>query len=352
MRIRDCEMFLLNEDSSLIQAMKRLDESARKVLFVMRDGQFQATLTDGDIRRWILKNGDLTASVSQMANYRPYSVHEAQADQAYQLLEQYRIDAIPVLDSERHVVGVYVRDGKVVAKPVEPLNVPVVIMAGGIGSRLYPYTKILPKPLIPIGELPISELIINRFYEQGCRQFYMILNYKKNMIKAYYNEIAKDYALEMVDEPAALGTGGGLSLLRGRLNETFIFTNCDTIISETLSKALRNHREQGNMITMVCSMKNYVIPYGIIHLDEQGCIADMQEKPQLPFLINTGTYIVEPAVLERIPPDTVITFPEIIQQCMDAGYKVSIYPVGEDSWFDMGQISEMEAMKQKLGIYE
>ena len=348
----ELSLFLIDEQSTLIQAMKRLDKNARKVVFVTRQGRLIASLSDGDIRRWILKNGSMEATVAEMCNYAPKSVRQDEWDSAYELLEKHCIDAVPVIDDDGRVVDLCLRDAIRERSAASALDTPVVIMAGGKGTRLYPYTKILPKPLIPIGELPISEHIINRFYEQGCTQFYMILNYKKNMIKAYFGETEHPYSLETVDETTPLGTGGGLSLLRGKLNRTFLFTNCDTLITESLTKALRDHREQGNAITMICSMKNFVIPYGVVHLDDSGCIADMQEKPSLPFLTNTGTCIVEPDVLELIPDHTAMSFPDVITECLRLGRKVSVYPVSEDHWLDMGQIGEMENMKRRLGVNE
>ena len=163
------------------------------------------------------------------------------------------------------------------------LDIPVVIMAGGLGTRLYPYTKVLPKPLIPIGEIPIAEHIINRFNNCGCKNFHLIVNHKKNMIKAYFNEIEKDYSVDYVDEDRPLGTGGGLSLLKGKINKTFILSNCDILIDENYEKIYEYHKKEKNLITMICSLKNIKIPYGVINIGENGEIDSMKEKPEVSF---------------------------------------------------------------------
>lgn len=223
-------------------------------------------------------------------------------------------------------------------------------MAGGLGKRLYPYTKILPKPLIPIGEIPISEHIINRFNKYGCKEFFLIVNHKKNMIKAYYNEIEKDYSISYADEDEdkPLGTGGGLSLLKGKINSTFILSNCDILIKEDYEKIYNHHKVEKNLITMVCSLKHIKIPYGVINTNEKGEIEDMKEKPEISIFANTGMYIVEPEVLNLIEENKFVGFPDIIKRVMDEGKKVGIYPISENAWLDMGQLDEMEEMRSRL----
>src|SRR5699024_1004175 len=142
------------------------------------------------------------------------------------------------------------------------VDIPVVMMAGGLGTRLYPYTKILPKPLIPVGERPISGLIIDRFREFGCHRFTMVVNYKKGMLKSYLGDLEKDYALDFVDETRFMGTGGGLCLLKGRMDSPFFFTNCDTLLDLDFGDLYEKHRERGNLITMVCAFKHFTVPYG------------------------------------------------------------------------------------------
>lgn len=221
-------------------------------------------------------------------------------------------------------------------------------MAGGLGTRLHPYTKILPKPLIPIGEIPIVEHIINRFYIYGCRDFFLVVNHKKNMIKAYFYELDKDYKVSYADEEKPLGTGGGLSLLRGIINSTFILTNCDILIEEDYEKIYTFHKKEKNFITMVCSLKKIIIPYGVVEIGQNGEIKTMKEKPELSFLTNTGMYIVEPRVIDELEDNQPIGFPDIIEKYKQAGEKIGVYPIGENNWLDMGQLDAMEEMRKRL----
>ena len=228
------------------------------------------------------------------------------------------------------------------------MQVPVVMMAGGLGTRLYPYTKILPKPLIPVGEQPIAELIMDRFRDFGCRDFTMIVNYKRGMIKSYFSELEKDYAIHFADEDVFMGTGGGLCLLKDKIRSPFFFTNCDTLLDVDFGDLYEFHKNNGNLITMVCAFKHYTVPYGVVELGQDGNIAAMREKPELDFLTNTGVYVVEPRVVEEMRDGEAIGFPDVIDRYRAAGEKIGVYPIGENSWMDMGQLEELEKMRRKL----
>lgn len=343
----DVTEYLINEESTMLKAMEQLDKVVNKVLFVTKNGHFVAALTDGDIRRWILKKGSLDAKVKDIANYNPKSIQVEEKNKAKKYMEKYSIEAIPVIDEEKNIISIIHRNDKE-TKVKKNVDIPVVIMAGGLGTRLYPYTKILPKPLIPIGEIPIVEHIINRFNETGSNRFYLIVNHKKNMIKAYFNEIEKGYTICYVDEDIPLGTGGGLSLLKGKIDSTFILSNCDIIIEEDYEKIYNYHKKEKNLITMVCSLKNIKIPYGVIEINETGEIENMKEKPELSFFTNTGMYIVESRVIEELEENKLIGFPEIIETYKEEGEKIGIYPISEKSWMDMGQLDEMEEMRKRL----
>ncbi len=338
---------IIDENSSMIEAMERLDATSKKVLFVQNDGKLAAAITDGDIRRWILKKGNLDAKVKDIANYCPLYLEENNKNVAKEFMKKKFIDAVPIVNKSMEIISVVLLNEEDIEQKKE-LRIPVVIMAGGLGKRLYPYTKILPKPLIPIGEIPIVEHIINRFIRYGSDQFYLVVNHKKNMIKAYFNEIEKVYKVDYVDEDKPLGTGGGLSLLKGKINSTFILSNCDILIEEDYEKIYNYHKKENNLITMVCSLKNIKIPYGVIEISETGEIESMKEKPELSFFTNTGMYIVEPKIIEELEEGEPIGFPDIIEQYKAIGEKIGIYPISEKSWMDMGQIDEMEEMRRRL----
>lgn len=226
----------------------------------------------------------------------------------------------------------------------------MVINAGGKGTRLEPYTKILPKPLIPVGKLPIMEHIMNQFNKFGCKDFHIIVNYKKSIIKAYFAEAEPIRKVVWYDEEKPLGTGGGLCYLKGKLNQTFFFTNCDNLLLADYHSILRFHRENKNVITMICAYKHVAIPYGVVDMGENGIIKSMKEKPEFSFLTNTGIYLVEPEVLEDIENEVFIGFPDIIEQERKLGKKVAVYPVNENEWLDMGQMPELEKMRAKMEL--
>lgn len=339
----------IEETNTILEAMQKIDKNQRKLLFVQHDGVLLASITDGDIRRWILKNGDLHVEVKCAANYQPKYLREEQVYLAMSVMKECGIDAIPIIDDRHRIKNIVFLNSIDIKMSEFEESVPVVMMAGGLGTRLSPYTNILPKPLIPIGDYPIAEHIINRFRMYGCDQFFMIVNYKRNMIKAYFDELKKNYRLEFVVEEKPLGTGGGISLLRGKVEDTFILTNCDIVIDDDLTKAYRQHKESENVITMVCSLKNFTIPYGVVNIGKDGLIESMQEKPNMSFFTNTGCYFVEPEVIEDLAYNKPVDFPVIIERYMADGRKVGIYPIGEDAWLDMGQFDELEKMKERLG---
>lgn len=344
----NAQEYIVDHEITILEAMQRLEQTSARALFITKEGKLEAVVSDGDVRRWLISGGDIKEKVSCCANYKPkYLINESD-EYARIFLKENSIEVVPIVDENMHIKRV-VRWNQDVAKILrQPINLPVVMMAGGMGKRLYPYTKILPKPLIPIGEIPISEHIINQFREYGCEDYYLIVNYKRKMIKAYFSDVAKDYNVFYVDEETPLGTGGGLSLLKGRINSTFILTNCDILIREDFSKIYKYHMEQSNIITMVCALQNIQIPYGVVNISNGGQIDSMEEKPILSFLTNTGCYIVEAEVIDEIQVNTAIDFPDIIDKYRKQGKKVGAYPIGQDAWMDMGQMDEFEKMRKRM----
>lgn len=343
---QDIQKMIGAADITLAHAMQDIDSNASGILFLVdAQGKLVACVTDGDIRRFLLSGGKLDAPAIQAANKNPKSA--SSFDEAQKLYHTKNLIVIPVVDSNGIMVDFY--NGKANCSKKRPaLNVPVVINAGGRGTRLDPFTKVLPKPLIPVGDLPIIELIMKEYQSYSCNDFHIIVNYKRELMKAYFADNEKKYNITWHDEDKPLGTGGGLSLLKGQFNSTFFFANCDALLTANYERMLQFHKENGNVITMICAYKTLDIPYGIVEIGLNGKIDKMQEKPTMSFLTNTGIYIVEPEVVEDIEADTPIGFPDIIEMERKKGKKTAVFPVSENDWMDMGQLSELEKMRVRL----
>lgn len=348
----DVKDIIIDESYTISEVIKKIDKTAKRILLVERDEKLVGVITDGDIRRFILKNGDLRENCKDIINRNPVTIKSEDRDKALKIMKKYSINSVPVVDKNKKIKSVIFWDESEMYLPMfkNGEKIPVVIMAGGLGTRLYPYTKILPKPLIPIGDIPIVERIINKFQKFNIDKVYLTVNHKKNMIKSYFNDHEMEYDINFVEEEKPLGTGGSLYLLKNQLKETFFLTNCDILIDSDYSDIYRMHKESGNTVTIVAAMKNTTIPYGVIKLNGKGEIEEMDEKPEMSFMVNTGMYVVEPEVLDFIKEDEFIGFPDVIERCREKGFKVSVYPVTEESWMDMGELDEMQNMINKLGV--
>ena len=344
--MRNLNLFTGKFDISLSEAMRRIDQSKTKILFLVDDyGKLISSLTDGDIRRFLLSGGKLNAPAVNASNRNPKTA--LTLAEAKSLYDSKSLFVIPIIDDKGIIIDVY--DGEHARAVKRPqLNIPVVINAGGKGTRLNPFTKVLPKPLIPVGEVPIIELIMEQYQSYGCNDFSIIVNYKRELIKAYFAENKDRYNITWYDENKPLGTAGGLSFLRGKISSTFFFSNCDSLLTADYDSMMNFHRQNRSIITMICADKNITVPYGIVETGIDSEIKDMKEKPLISFIINTGIYIVEPEVLEDISEDVFIDFPDVIKLELQKGSKVSAFSVSEDDWLDMGQLSELEKMRKRL----
>lgn len=343
----DLDNYIVSEDETILNVLKKIDKNAKGIVFICKERKLVASITDGDIRRYIINNYDLNGGIKNIGNYNPHYVYQNENIKYKKYMEEKGITSLPILDNNNIIVDI-----KFLKKDIKQLkqkiNIPVVIMAGGKGTRLKPYTNILPKPLIPIGDKTITEHIIDSFQKYGCNEFYMIVNYKKNFIKTYFCEIEQN--INFIDEETFLGTGGGLYLLKDKIKDTIFLTNCDVLINYDYSKILEHHKQKGNIATVICVEKNQHLPYGVIDIDKDGNIIEMKEKPKFSFVINTGIYIIEPKFLEYIPQNTFIHITEIIEKCIKLGESIGTYILKEEDWLDMGQFDELEKMKERLEI--
>jgi dTDP-glucose pyrophosphorylase len=341
------EDVFVTEDCTIKDAITRLEEMRCRIVYVVKNKQLLASVSDGDLRRFMLRDGDINKTVDAIANYQPRSLYFYQADEIHKYFENAEVYSIPLLNYNNEIVAVEFRGGRRIRGDSQ-LQVPVVIMAGGEGTRLYPYTKILPKALIPIGDLPISELIIDRFIANGSSEFYLICNHKKEMIRSYFDNIKKDCSLNIIDESKPLGTGGGLCLLKEELKSSFFLTNCDIIIDADYAGIYEAHKKHENAITIIAAKYRKKIPYGVIDIDSNNNYIELSEKPEFEYFVNTGMYIVDDIIIHEMPEDKVVNFTDIIEWQKNKGRKVGVYIIEESAYMDMGQLEEMEIMREKL----
>jgi len=335
----------ISTNTTLQKAMKKLDQTAEKCLLVVdSENRLLGTLTDGDLRRAILNGRAFSNHIEGEYNTTPIVAGPGISEEDLKsLFLKNKIDLIPIVDADSIVSNYKTWEdvfGNGNSRKKDALDVPVVIMAGGKGTRMEPFTKILPKPLVPINEKPIIEHIIDRFTDIGCQAFHLTINYKGLILKAYFKELAPEYSVSFVEEPEPLGTAGSLKYLQGKFTEPFFITNCDIIIKTNYRELYSFHKENNFDITLVASTKEYIIPYGTCELNDGGHLSHINEKPKYEFLINTGLYVVNPDILELIPENQFFHITHLIELAKDSGKKVGVYPIDDDAWIDVGQWNE------------
>ncbi|MGM1051173.1 MAG: sugar phosphate nucleotidyltransferase [Pseudomonadota bacterium] len=337
------EKLLIGERRNVIEALHQLEKTRRKILYVTNENfHLIGTLTDGDVRRWILGGGDMDGEVGIVCNRTPYSVEAGyRVDDIKNVMAMKNITSMPVLNDEKCIIDVLFWENLFgIDKDSQDktfLKLPVVVMAGGMGTRLAPFTRVLPKPLIPLGEKTAIEVIIDSFVEHGVEDFYLSVNYKSKLIQAFFEELTPSYRLSYIYEEKPLGTGGGLHALAGKLDGDLIVTNCDVIIKADYHDMVEHHLNESNEITMVVSLRHYDIPYGICDIVDNGQLCAMREKPQYNFLVNTGMYVIKSSVLDMIPVNQFYNFTDLINDVKNRGGRVGVYPISDKAWLDTGE---------------
>ena len=342
-----------NIEMTLRQAMKKLSRAGEKCLVVTDEKDvLLGTLSDGDIRKGIIKGAAISDSISTIYQKNPTTLKEGQhtLDEAKKFFIQKKFDLIPIIDDKKILKDIIfmeqvIKDINSIKKEIS--DVPVVIMAGGEGTRLKPFTNILPKPLVPIHGKPIIEHIIESF-NSYCSEFYVTVNYKAKLLKAYFDELDPNYKVKFINETKPLGTAGSLQLLKNKITTPFFVTNCDIIIKSDYSSVYDFHRKGGYDITLVASAKEYVIPYGTCMLDKNGHLSHINEKPSYDFLVNTGFYVLNPEIINFIPKNKFYHITDLLDELKKHKKKVGVFPVDEDSWLDIGQWAEYRKSVQKL----
>ncbi|MBT8489515.1 MAG: NTP transferase domain-containing protein [Deltaproteobacteria bacterium] len=336
----------IHPSATIKDAMETMGKISEKVLLVVNNDQaLIGTLSDGDIRRYILGGGDLSGSIQRA--YQKDPIYMFQEDYNIERIKQFltenRIGLIPILHKNKKIAD-FVTWETIFGNNKEPesqnLDVPVVIMAGGKGTRLEPFTRVLPKPLIPVGDKPVIDHIIDRFRVYGISEFYLTIYHMAKIIRSYFEEKEPGYSVGIVAEDEPRGTAGSLKLLADKLNKPFFVSNCDIVIDTDYADLYRFHMQNKNCITLVASAKQFNIPYGICELNGGGSLARIKEKPEYNLLVNTGLYVLNPDVLELIPDNKLFHLTHLIDKIKKNEGQVGVYPVSENAWIDVGQWAE------------
>ena len=335
---------IISPMASLLNAMKKMDETKVKMLFLFSREKFEGIITIGDIQRAIIRNISLDSPISAIVDKQKKYVHPNEdTDSVKSKMLALRAESMPVVDSEGELVDVYFWSdffSQPEQQHREKINLPIVIMAGGKGTRLKPITNVLPKPLIPIGDKTILEEIMNQFEGIGCKKFYMSINYKSDMMRYYLNQLEHHYDIEFFEETKPLGTIGSVSLLKGKINTPFFVSNCDIIIDQDYRDVYDYHISNKNELTIVTAVKSFKIPYGVIETGHDGLMTGLQEKPEITYMINTGVYILNSQLIDDIPEGEFFHITQLMERVKARGGRIGCFPVSERAWKDYGEWNE------------
>lgn len=335
---------VINPFVSLLEAMKRMDEIKVKMLFVFDGGHFEGIVTIGDIQRAIIKNVQLNETVSAIVDKdKKYARPNEEIKIVRSKMTELRAECMPVVDDRGELIDVYFweeffKDTE--QQHRKKIDLPVVIMAGGKGTRLKPLTNVIPKPLVPVGDKTILEVIMDQFEVIGCHKFYMSVNYKADMMKYYLSQLDHHYDIEFFMEDKPLGTIGSVSLLKGKINKPFFVSNCDSINEQDYRDVYDYHVNNHNDMTIVTMVKSFKIPYGVIETGEDGLMTALYEKPEHTYMVNSGVYILNPELIDEIPEGQFFHITHLMEKVKARGGRVGCFPVSEESWKDMGEWRE------------
>ena len=344
MRDYNFQDMLISKETTIKTAMKKLDTVASKILFVTDDNKkLIGSLTDGDIRRYILSNGSLDSTANEACNKNSHKIHTPY-DESDVLKEMEHLGIVfsPVINKYEIIEDIISYSSiskKIIRKVYKKIDIPVVIMAGGKGTRMKPFTNVLPKPLIPIGNKTMIDYIIDEYRHYMIKDFFITINYKANLIKAYFEGTNKDYNINYIKEDKFFGTAGSLKLL-DKIPETFFVSNCDIIVKVDYSDVLRFHKKSKSILTIISSIQHHAIPYGVVEFESGGHVSHINEKPELSMPINTGVYILEKEACNYIPENEFFHMTHLIEKLIKNGKNVMTYPVNEKDYIDIGQWDE------------
>lgn len=336
--------YIIQETMSIRDVIRRMSESEIEICICVNDKKkVIGVFTEGDFRRVIFEEMQLDDDVRTLLNDNfKYLTKNFSENDIEKIFKDKNIQQIPILDNGC-LIDIVSKDEYYKAKEHKnesTLNNPVIIMAGGKGTRLDPFTRILPKPLIPFGDDPVIKVIMDKFGSYGMCDFKISVNEKSRMIKAYFHEHELPYNIEYIEEKKPLGTIGAVKMIEGAITEPFFVSNCDIILTINYASVLDFHLNGKHDLTLIGAMNNFTIPYGVCEIQSNGRLISLNEKPNYDYLVNTGVYLFNPELLKYIPENEYFDITNLLEVLRIKNINIGVYPITEHDWVDVGQWSE------------
>lgn len=350
---RDIEGLLIDGDSTALQAMKLIDGNAKGILFVVNhDNKLLGTISDGDIRRFLISGNSINSVIKEIYNKNCiYLSGEQDLSYVKHMLLRKRINIIPVVDAEGTVIGYY--DMETVLNEVAAIRSnPVLIMAGGLGTRLRPLTEDTPKPMLRIGGKPLLEIIICQFKKLGFYNFLISVNYKAEVIENYFKDgRSLGVNIRYIRESKRMGTAGAIKLAESYLTEPFFVVNGDILTNIDFESFLKYHLDNEYSLTIGTRSYEIEIPYGVIEKDADSVrVTALKEKPKYDYLVSGGMYVLNEEIVKLIPEDKYYDITELIENLIDKGYRIGSFPITE-YWLDIGRIDDYKKANNDVYKY-
>ncbi|EHH0538165.1 NTP transferase domain-containing protein [Campylobacter lari] len=337
-------MRFLPKNITLKQALEFLSDSSGLRLLIIGDKDKWGIVTDPDVRKALLNGFTLNDSIEKIVNYNPIVAYENDSkEKILNLSTQYNIYQIPILNHKNQIIGIE----NILENTILYKNNIVVIMAGGLGTRLRPLTENIPKPMLKVGNKPILEIIIERFKKQGFKNFILCVNYKADIIENYFKDGKSfDVNIQYTYENKRMGTAGALSLIKDVGKQPFFVTNGDILADINYNTMLNHHIDKKSLATMGVRKHFYQIPYGVVITNDKNQIIDIEEKPEYSFLVNSGVYVLNPEIIDLIPKNEFFDMPKLFENIKEVNKK-SVYFI-EDYWIDIGRHDEYKQANEDI----
>lgn len=339
------ESLKLSVNSSIEKALEIIGkERVRLGVVVGKKGEFLGIISDSNIRKALINGKTLKSNIKEIYTKNPITIAENTSKQKLlELSAKTDIYDFPVLNKKGEVVSI-----RSISSLLSTKKLPfyVILMAGGLGSRLKELTKETPKPMLKVGKKPILENIIQRLHTQGFEKFIFCVNYKRQIIEDYFKKGEEfDIKISYIKERKKLGTAGALSLIKQKMEQSFVVMNADILTELDFNELLKAHQKSGALMSVCVRKFHHQVPYGVIK-QKNGFITHIEEKPTQSFLVSAGIYVCEPQILELLEKNAYLDMPELIQKVMQKG-RANTFLI-EDYWIDIGRLEEFKRANDEI----